>query len=1131
MHFCQKLLLLAKSLAFSLGLSALLMAHVSVLGMDTDIFTINSGNAGPAPNVLIVLDNTSNWSRQSQQWLPTGTAQGQAEVNAIKTVINSLNANTSVNMGLMEFVTGGPATDDGGYVRFALSPIGSTQTGGTTNRTALSNILTNIYNNINGPTEKTNSEQAYGNLLYDVYNYLAGITPYASSSDVVSSLADSNGYRTNYTRFKSPLTAETGCARTYIIFIGNPNASGPVSDSTANTTALSNLGGNTSPLSLPQFTTSSTTTTDNLGLTSACYSNLSQCSTSDFTAQCANYGSCACSASTTSATGCTGQLLKYMVQGSATTLRVTPTGTTVLDTSRWNADEWSRFFYQKGIPVADGARQTVTTYTIDVFKAQQNADQTSLLLSMAKAGGGRYFSATNEQAITIALQTIFSEILAANSAFASASLPISATNREQNQNQVYIGMFRPDQNSLPRWFGNLKRYQIANFASGADLADFNGSQAVNTTTGFITSCAVSWWTSDSGNYWASVAGSTVSPRVFFTAATNPGLAWESQGDDTLLAQGTCGLVGANPYSDTPDGPVIEKGGVAEVLRNATSRTVKTLSGTALVNFTTSTVTASADATINSNIVNFIQGQDVTGEINGVRSTSKRPSIHGDVIHSRPLPVDYGGSTGVVIYYGANDGTYRAVSAATGSELWAFVAPEFFPTLQRLLDNSPTVSASTPKSFFFDGSTGLYVGAKNNSPADVWIFPAMRRGGRMVYALNVTDPNNPQFLWKAGCPNINDNTGCTSSEFTSIGQTWSTPVVAFLPGHSTITPVVVMGGGYAACEDPDVTPATSGFCSSTTGNAVYVLDAQTGSVVKAFSTYLDNNGTSYPLPRSIAADISLVDINSDGKADAAYVADTGGNIYRIDFSDTSFNPLAPTRWTMKRVAYTNGAGRKFLFAPTVLPYRNKVYLAIGSGDRERPLITNYPYQTPIINRFYLYLDDPARTTSTNLDGTNMLNSTNASYATCTSTTVLPGSTYYGWFMDLTADSRGEQTVTSALIVSGMIAFSTNRPVSSSNSCSTALGEARGYWVNLLNGSGAVGVAGFCGGSRYSLFAGGGLPPSPVMGTVSVDGKLTTVVIGASQRSGSASSPVSAQQTRPPISPRRTRTYWQSSGDTR
>src|SRR4029450_10301703 len=110
-------------------------------------------------------------------------------------------------------------------------------------------------------------------------------------------------------------------------------------------------------------------------------------------------------------------------------------------------------------------KQPITVYTIDVFNAKTDIpNQTALLKGMAKYGGSGeagYFEARNEQAIIDALKSILTDIQSVNSVFASASLPINATNRSQNENQVFIGMFRPDVKARPRWYGNLKQFQIA----------------------------------------------------------------------------------------------------------------------------------------------------------------------------------------------------------------------------------------------------------------------------------------------------------------------------------------------------------------------------------------------------------------------------------------------------------------------------------------------------------------------------------------------------------------------------------------------------------------------------------------------------------------------------------------------
>jgi len=62
-----------------------------------------------------------------------------------------------------------------------------------------------------------------------------------------------------------------------------------------------------------------------------------------------------------------------------------------------------------------------------------------------------------------------------------------------------------------------------------------------------------------------------------------------------------------------------------------------------------------------------------------------------------------------------------------------------------------------------------------------------------------------------------------------------------------------------------------------------------------------------------------------RVDHAYAVDTGGNIYRLDFASSKSN------WVMNKVAYTNGAGRKFLFAPALLAAPgNQVYVGARFG---------------------------------------------------------------------------------------------------------------------------------------------------------------------------------------------------------
>ncbi|HUR33433.1 MAG TPA: PilC/PilY family type IV pilus protein [Vicinamibacterales bacterium] len=815
------------------------------------------------------------------------------------------------------------------------------------------------------------------------------------------------------------------------------------------------------------------------------------------------------------------------VKGINTVNEVVGTGTfdTPAANKARNADEWAKYLFSTD---ANGvtSQQNISTYTIDVFKDAQDGDQTALLMSMAKYGGGRYFQATNEDAILNALREILTEIQSVNTVFASASLPINATNRSQNENQVFIGMFRPDGKGKPKWYGNLKHYQVALFGGDARLADKLGQEAIAATTGFIQACAQSFYTVDS----------------------DVGTPVQHYWDFSPISAGRCTSLPNNSFNDLPDGGVVEKGGAAEVLRRGNdvttpttkvNRTMLTCTDAPCSGLTPLTDVSVSAARTGGNtatpptpsehtrIIEFTKGKDWLDENNNAIVDETRPSMHGDIAHSRPLPVNFGGSRGVEVIYGSNDGALHAMRGSDGKELWAFVAPEHHAKLKRLYANDPPIKypdvtdpTALAKDYFFDGSAGLY---QTIDSSKVWIFPTMRRGGRMIYAFDVSKVGDPVFKWSAGCPNMGDDTKCTGL-MDGIGQTWSVPNAAFIAGYPTgvdagTKPVIIVGGGWDACEDSDKGATT---CTNTSkGHAVYVLDADDGTVLKTFKT-----------EGSVPADVTLIDRNFDGKVDHGYVLDTRGNLYRIDFVDpNNLAALGSAQWTMTKIAGTSGAYRKFLFAPSALATTGQTYLAFGSGDRERPLERNYPYQEKIQNRFYMFIDrfPPTSNPPIDLDGASLQN--NSSETTCASELT---SGLLGWYMDLTA-GQGEQVVTSSVIFGGTIFFSTNRPVPvEKNSCATNLGEARGYALNLLNASGVIGSGSLCGGDRSGTFTGGGLPPSPVVGTVpvkQVDGtvKPISVLIGGINLDGQATSPISAQQPPVPIKSIRSRIYWYKHGD--
>ena len=102
-------------------------------------------------------------------------------------------------------------------------------------------------------------------------------------------------------------------------------------------------------------------------------------------------------------------------------------------------------------------------------------------------------------------------------------------------------MFRPDRDAFPRWAGNLKQYKLGLGNGRLQTQDADSVGAVNSSTGFITECARSFWTpSTVDTYWA------------------------------FTPPGACLAVAGSRNSNYPDGNIVEKGAQAYTLRAPTA---------------------------------------------------------------------------------------------------------------------------------------------------------------------------------------------------------------------------------------------------------------------------------------------------------------------------------------------------------------------------------------------------------------------------------------------------------------------------------------------------------------------------------------------------------------------------------
>ena len=493
------------------------------------------------------------------------------------------------------------------------------------------------------------------------------------------------------------------------------------------------------------------------------------------------------------------------------------------------------------------------------------------------------------------------------------------------------------------------------------------------------------------------------------------------------------------------------------------------------------------------IVRWVRGEDNYGDEKGPGGAiTVRPSIHGDVLHSRPLVVNYGDSRGIVVFYGSNDGVYHAVngnqtaalgSVPAGDELWGLVLQEQYGQFNRMRVNAPEIkfpstilATAKPKDYFVDGPTGAYQKLRADGTIDkAYIFLTMRRGGRFMYAIDVSTPTAPVVLWK-----IDSNT----AGFQELGQTWSRPRVTLMQGGGSTmatTPVLVFGAGYDAAEDSEP-PGTD-----TMGRGIFVVDATTGALIWSANASCVTSGTCLNVPGmkyAIPSDIGFVDRDLDGKTDKMYFGDLGGNIWRADVSDPNTNNWSVTK--LAALGCATGAcsagttPRKFFFPPSVLTVKaagasgSYDLVSLASGDREHPLKNTAAGSAyNVSDEFFTILD-----LGTSIGTPVTSNVTMAALFNATSTEY--NGSLKGFYINF---SLGEKAVNAPLAVNGSIFFATNRPVDRSQTCASNLGEAKAYAVSP-----------FLGTTTTNILQGGGLAPSAVSGYITVGGKEEGFCIG-------------------------------------
>jgi len=436
---------------------------------------------------------------------------------------------------------------------------------------------------------------------------------------------------------------------------------------------------------------------------------------------------------------------------------------------------------------------------------------------------------------------------------------------------------------------------------------------------------------------------------------------------------------------------------ASQLIPATGRTFITWNGSSGSVFPTAAQASLLDQ--GSRAIAPVNAADNVAYIKGDRSKERqnggglrdRDTVLGDIVNSSPMYV----KDSETIFVGANDGMLHAFNALNGVERFAYVPGG--------IDFSKLATLSSPQyshEYFVDGP--IVVSTKSMTPGKNYLVGTLGRGGKGVYALDVTDPGKfgvTSVLWER---TGGDNMGYVLGE----------PMIATLNDG---TRVAIFGNGI----------------NSASGHAVlYVVNLESGVVLQEIDTGVgSDNGLSSPRGW---------DNDGNGTVDYVFTGDLKGNVWKFDFTD-------------KRGTGSVAFSGKPLFA-TGQPITADLALALNpqTGDRwifvgTGSLLSKADLTDSSIQSMYGLIDD----------GTGVISKSQLQQRTIDVVDVKTGNRAFepngllpsgkrGWYLDLSKPTAGERVVNRPLVDGSALFFASIIPPTS-NACDAG---GKGY-LNALD----------------------------------------------------------------------------------
>ena len=693
-------------------------------------------------------------------------------------------------------------------------------------------------------------------------------------------------------------------------------------------------------------------------------------------------------------------------------------------------------------------KQHIVTYSAGI-QTTENSEAESFLKNIAYRGGGKYYPVQTAANLRTALREIIDE--------ANTSIPYSYTppaiqhNPDKSTisgNFIYVPVFRPEVGKF--WKGNLLKYKTGLDKDGARyIRDQNNNDVFKD--GYTLH-------DDIQDYWSSTEakGNGASSKMSSTA-TRKLYSWlDGESKDLTRIPAASSISPNRVHADN-------------------SKVISTMLGV-----------RAADERLA--VLKWVNWQYTDQKEDTDDKTNNKIMPMAAPLHTKPVVAEYQNNKDVV-FINTTDGILHAFNAGGetaggGNELWAFIPQPLLANLATLKRNPP----SSIPNYGLDGPLITYDTIDNGVSRKFVVF-AMRRGGRSLYALDISERTAPKLAWQ-----IN---GGHSAGFERLGQTWSAPRFLKMElNGGAVKDVLVFGGGYDPAQDRATSRTDDNY-----GNAVYVIDAISGERLAYFSVDAEVENSAFSLKIASMKNGIIgflpVDINSNGITDRLYVTDVGGRIFRIDIPDSDFSETAISGGMIADVNMNGGGYQRFFNTPEVSYYsrggEQLLAILVASGFLPRPL------NNTVTDRFYM-IKDPA-TWSAPRDSNGDI-----SYSSVTEDDLYDASdnriqqgsiteikqartelaAKRGWFIDLIDEGAKQKVFSKVRIFNSIISFTTFQGERSSgvDSCTatSSMGHHSIYAIRLQDGTAALDINKdneLDASDRSATLPSSGLPAAPIV----------------------------------------------------